>query len=168
MTESEAAVVSRIKSSDGPPQPQRLCADPGESLDGAAATNLAALRSLRDAIVEMRLDVAAPLDKDTVLHASMRHYVDETLQETSHNVGGTGTFGKLLAYIKDTFASVALATDEGLSQGHTTTFRGRARIELQGHVYAYLCRCGFRASGDRVAECWFELAPPPTLRELFE
>lgn len=145
-----------------------LCADPAQSKGTARQINGAAMDSLRRAIVGRSTDVAAPIDEDTVLHANVGFYASSEFDRKEFEVDGRGKFRALLAFLREQFSSVEPALDDGLSQGRTTTFRGRARVIRAGERYCYMFRCGFRASGSRIGESWVELQVPPTLREVFE
>jgi hypothetical protein len=144
-----------------------ICADPAQVRGQSAVVNRSALDGLRKAIVGRQGDVAAPFDKDTLLHAVVRFYASSEFDTKSFEVGGAGSFPALLAFLRTEFSSIELALDEGVSQGHTTTFRGTARVARAGERFCYMFRAGFRSSGARIGEAWVELQVPPTLREAF-
>ena len=104
----------------------------------------------------------------TRLHATVRFYASSEFDTKSFEFGGAGELTALLAFLRTEFTSIELALDEGVSQGHTSTFRGKARVVRGGEKLSYMFRCGFRSSGKRIDESWVEMQVPPTLREAFE
>jgi hypothetical protein len=148
-------------------QTEALCADPAQVRGQARAVNGAGMDALRKAIVGRSADAGAPLDKDTLLHAVVRFYASSEFDTQSFELGGAGQFPALLAFLRREFTGIDLALDEGVSQGHTTTFRGTARVARAGERFCYMFRAGFRSSGARIVESWVEVQVPPTLREAF-
>ncbi|MBK7642947.1 MAG: ester cyclase [Planctomycetes bacterium] len=145
-----------------------ICAEPGQTRGQAPVLNAAAMDALRKAIVARSGELGAPFDKDTLLHAVVRFYASSEFDTQTFELGGAGQFPALLAFLRKEFTSIELALDAGVSQGHTTTFRGKARVERGGERLSYMFRSGFRSRGTRVVESWVEMQVPPTLREAFE
>ena len=144
-----------------------LCADPGVARGRAPAIAAAAMAALRDAVAQRVTTVGAPFDDGTKLHANVSYYASAALEQATFDLHGAGAMPRLLGELRDRFASAEFTFDAGVSQGHTTTFRGHARVERDGERYCYKLRCGFRTKGERIAESWFEVLVPPTLHEVF-
>lgn len=145
-----------------------ICADPAQVRGESRAVNGSAMDALRKAIVGKQSAVGAPFDERTRLHATVRFYASSEFDTKSFEFGGAGELTALLAFLRTEFTSIELALDEGVSQGHTSTFRGKARVVRGGEKLSYMFRCGFRSSGKRIDESWVEMQVPPTLREAFE
>lgn len=148
-------------------QTETICADPAEVRGNAREKNAAAMAWVQRAVATRHDELAAPIDAATVLHAAVHFYASSAFDQQSFELHGAGQFGRLFGLLREHFASAELSVDDGVSQGSTTTFRGRAVVERHGERYAYLLRCGFRTARDRVAETWFEINVPPTLLEVF-
>ncbi len=146
---------------------ETICAEPATARGRAPETNAAGLAWLRAATAERRDVLTAPMDASTLLHANVQFYASAAMDQRTFELHGPGQFPRLLGFLREEFASVDLRVDGGVSQGHTTTFRGRAVVEREGERYGYLLRCGFRSTEARIAESWFEIYVPPTLHEVF-
>ncbi len=144
-----------------------ICADPATTRGRAPEVNAAGMAWLRAATAERRDAVSEPVDATTLLHANVQFYASAAMDQRTFELHGPGRFSQLLGFLRDEFASVDLRVGSGISQGHTTTFRGRAVVEREGERFGYLLRCGFRTTEARVAESWFEIYVPPTLHEVF-
>lgn len=145
-----------------------ICADPGQVRGDAPAVNGSAMEALRKAITGRGAEIGAPFDDKTLLHSVVRFYASKEFDTQTFELGGAGQLPALLAFLRKEFTSAELSVDGGVSQGHTTTFRGKLRLVRGGEKLCYLFRAGFRCTGRRIAESWVEVQAPPTLREAFE
>lgn len=146
----------------------RLCPDPGQSVARSANVNQQAMYSLRDALTT-REPARYPLGPDIVVHANLETYIDiaaRGFQTEIFRLDGTGKITELLAYIQRRFsASLDLSFIAGISQGHTTTFRGTVRGRIGLEMQRYDAVFGFVTPAQQLTECWVKLTPPPTLME---
>jgi len=145
----------------------KVCMDPGHSTGNSSITNRLAAESLRSAIVTRRTTCDS-LHPDTLLHANIEIYTDlKTGVGTEiFRVEGENTIGEVLAYLRERLGEpVELSFHDGISQGYTTTFRGKIRGKVGAEMQRYDLVCGFVSPTDRVTECWVKVTPPPTLME---
>jgi len=144
-----------------------ICAEPGQSRGRSASVNEHAAASLRDAFV-MRKDTCDAVSAAAVIHANIETYADITcgIAMDTFRLEGAGTIGELLCYVREHFgAPIDVAFRDGISQGYATTFRGKIRARIGAEMQRYDLVCGFASPGDRLAECWVKITPPPTLME---
>ncbi len=145
----------------------RVCAAPGQSLGGSAAVNQLAAQSLREALVSGKAG-AGHLGPEVDMHVNIETYRDiaSGTQMDAVCLEGPGKIDQLLAYIRERFGRpLELVFKNGISQGHTTTFRGTIRAKIGAEMQRYDIVCGFVTPRDEVSECWVKITPPPTLRE---
>ena len=148
-------------------QLQRICSDPGQPIANSALVNQCAAESLRQAVV-LGNALIEGLSVNVVLHASVTIYrdINKGLHTDTLRLDGVGKIEALLTFIRDRFGqSVDLVISGGISQGHTTTFRGRISGKIGTEIHCYNSVLGFVSPNDCVTECWVKIMPPPTLRE---
>lgn len=147
----------------------KVCAAPGQSSGNSASVNTQAMERLKSAIV-MRNKVLDLLGPQIEMHVNVETYLDITkgLGVETYRLDGVGKLDELLAYVWERFCSpVDISFKNGISQGHTTTFRGTIRSRIGGEMQRYNIVCGFVSPRDQVSECWLNITPPPTLMECF-
>ena len=146
----------------------RVCPDPGCSVGRSASINQQAMDSLRDSFTT-RKPARAPVSIETIIHANIENYIDITtkgMEIDTFRLDGVGKINELLARFHSTFADpLELSFADGISQGHTTTFRGRIRAKVGANMQRYHVVCGFVSHEGNLAECWVTIAPPATLME---
>jgi hypothetical protein len=145
----------------------RICADPGQSVGQSAVVNHAAVDSLRKALVT-RSGLSQTLGPDVTVHASIKTYKDinRGYETDSLRLDGPGKLQELLGLMHERFGEpIELLLGSGISQGYTTTFRGKIRAKVGTEMQRYDIVCGFVSPQDRVNECWIKITPPPTLLE---
>ena len=147
----------------------KVCPDPGQPTGRSEIINRLAAETLSDAFV-MRNTVrnTLSLSLETVVHANIETYRDlaRGVDTETFRLEGASKFSELLSFVWNKFSSpVDLSLKSGISQGYTTTFRGRIRARIGMEMQTYSIVCGFVSPGDRVAECWVKVTPPPTLME---
>ena len=145
----------------------RLFSDPGHSAGNSAAVNQAALDELKRALLT-RASPAGGLDFETRVHGSIKIFKDlnRGVDTETLRFEGTGKLDELLLFIRERFRDpVDVSFGIGISQGHTTTFKGKIRAKLGVTFQRYDIYCGFASADDRVVECWIKIAPPLTLKE---
>lgn len=146
----------------------KVCAAPGQAMGRSASVNQLAAESLKEAIVTGN-STCGPLGTSVEMHVNIETYRDigKGVDIETYRLDGVGQIAQLLAYVRERFAKpVELSFKNGISQGHTTTFRGTIRARLGGaETQRYDIVCGFVSPGDDVSECWVKISPPPTLME---
>jgi hypothetical protein len=146
----------------------KLCSDPGQSAGRSATINQLAVDCLKDALVR-EMTVSDPFSPNTVIHANIEIYRDignNGVETQTFRLEGAGKMGALLEFFREHFgAPVELSFGRGISQGYTTTFRGKIRVKVGEEMHRYDIVCGFVSPGDRVSDCWVKVTPPPTLME---
>lgn len=146
----------------------KVCSAPGQALGRSASVNQLAAESLKEAIVTGN-STCDRLGSSVEMHVNIETYRDigNGVDIETYRLDGAGQIGQLLAYVKERFGRhVELSFKKGISQGHTTTFRGTIRARFGGtETQRYDIVCGFVSPGDEVSECWVKITPPPTLME---
>jgi hypothetical protein len=145
----------------------RICCDPGQSTGDARRINQQAADALWP-VLRTRNAATALFGPDVVVHANLAIYKDlqKGLELYALRLDGVGELPKVLEMLRDIFEDpVELIFAEGISQGFTTTFRGKMRARKGAQMERYDIVCGFITPADRVTECWISIAPPPTLME---
>ncbi len=150
-------------------QQGRICSAPGEAVAAARAANQQAVDALSQ-LLRTRGLTADLLDAAARVHANIELYKDIStgiITETRRLEGtGTKALDEVLALIRGRFQDpVELALGNGISQGCTTTFKGKIRAKIGASKQRYNIVCGFMSPHDRVTECWICITPPPTLME---
>jgi hypothetical protein len=145
-----------------------LCPEPAQFSLDYVITNAVAMEIFERAVAEKKTDVAPPMDEETLVRASLKLYVNESMQSKSIAIVGPNKLSTLLTHLREEFTTLKLSITASESQGATTTFRGRGLAERDGQRFNYITRVGFRSDDSRVLECWMELYSPPTLRELLQ
>ena len=146
----------------------KVCSAPGQALGHSASVNQLAAESLKEAIVSGN-STCDRLGQAVEMHVNIETYRDigKSVDIEAYRLDGAGQIVHLLAYVRNRFGRpVELSFKKGISQGHTTTFRGAIRARLGGaETQRYDIVCGFVSPGDEVSECWVKISPPPTLME---
>jgi len=147
----------------------RICSAPGESVEASRTANERAAEALSQ-LLRTRTASAEGLDADTNVHVNIELYKDLSkglITETRRFDGaGTAALDEALQLLRGRFQDpVELSFGKGISQGSTTTFRGKIRARVGPNKQRYNIVCGFTSPIDRVTECWICITPPPTLME---
>jgi hypothetical protein len=145
----------------------RVSSEPGEPKGSSALVNGSALQSLRDALAG-GTEPTGILSQPLHLHGSLKLYrnVDKGIDTDSFRLEKHAHIRELVQFVRQRLQPpIDLVFDDGISQGYTTTFRGKIRARVGRGLHRYDAFCGFVSQEDRVLECYLKVAPPPTLLE---
>ncbi|HVK88436.1 MAG TPA: ester cyclase [Kofleriaceae bacterium] len=143
-------------------------AEPGVGEPRAVAVAKAAAAEVRAAILARHtaVDVLGPT---VAFHGRVRVYLSQSFDDKTFAFVGAGRAGELFACLVELFDEVGeLSLDDGISQGATTTFRGKLRARRRRDFYSYRFRMSLRAGASQVTEAWIEVTPPATVMEVIQ
>jgi hypothetical protein len=146
----------------------RVCADPGQTPSSAIRINDEGVRALVGALVTGSGVPDAPFRNDARIRACVETYRDVRagVELETFELDAVGELAALLDYLRARFAPpMELSFEPGLSQGATTTYRGKVRARLGEESQRYEVTCGLVSRNLHVVECWMKIAPPVTLIE---
>ena len=148
-------------------QQGKICSAPGVSDSASRTTNQMAAEKFRQTLLA-RSATGNFLSHDVVVHTNIETYRDISrgVETESLRLEGAGKFNEVLGLLRNRFHDpIDLTFADGISQGFTTTFRGKIRAKVGSELQRYNLVCGFVSPSEKVTEFWINITPPPTLME---